>query len=39
MRRRPPYHFTMLSVSDHPRPDCQKKDVEADTIHCMFVTQ
>jgi hypothetical protein len=39
MRWRPPYHFTMQSVSDHPRPDCKEKDVEADDLHSLFPTQ
>ncbi len=39
MRWRPPYQFTMLSASDHPRPDCKEKDIEADDLHSLFLAQ
>jgi hypothetical protein len=36
VRWRPPYHFTMVSVSDQPSPDCTERDPEADEPRSLF---
>jgi hypothetical protein len=36
VRWRPPYHFTMVSVSDRPQPDCTEIDREADLPRSLF---
>ena len=36
VRWRPPYRFTMVSVSDRPSPDCTEKDPEADEARSLF---
>lgn len=36
IRWRPPYHFTMMSVSDRPSPDCKEEDREADEARSLF---
>jgi len=38
IRWRPPYHFTMVSASDHPSPDCKEEDREADEPRSLFET-
>jgi hypothetical protein len=39
IRWRPPYHFTMMSVNDHPRPDCTEIDRQADRPLPLFPVQ
>lgn len=39
VRWRPPYHFTMVEVSQHRWPRCTEKDPEADTWRTLFSTQ
>lgn len=39
VRWRPPYHFTMVSVSDKPWPRCTQEDPEADEWRTLFSTQ
>lgn len=36
IRWRPPYHFTMVSISDRPSPDCKEEDREADEPRSLF---
>ena len=36
VRWRPPYHFTMVNVSDQPWPGCKQEDPEADEWRTMF---
>ena len=36
VRWRPPYRFTMVSVSDHPQPGCTEQDPEADEPRSPF---
>jgi hypothetical protein len=36
VRWRPPFHFTMVDVSDHPWPGCTQEDPEADEWRTMF---
>lgn len=33
---RPPYHFSMVGISDHSWPNCVKEDPEADQFRTMF---
>ncbi len=39
VRWRPPYHFTMMSISDKPWPRCTQEDPEADEWRTLFSTQ
>jgi hypothetical protein len=39
IRWRPPYHFTMVSVSGLPSPDCTEEDREADEPRSLFSLQ
>ena len=39
VRWRPPYHFTMVNISDGPWPRCTQQDREADTWRTLFPTQ
>jgi len=39
IRWRPPYHFTMVDVSEHPWPDCAEEDREADEPRTLFPAQ
>jgi hypothetical protein len=39
VRCRPPYHFTMVNISDKPWPRCTEKDPEADAWRTLFATQ
>jgi hypothetical protein len=36
MRWRPPYHFSMVGVSEHPWPNCAEKDRQADEFRTLF---
>jgi hypothetical protein len=37
VRWRPPYHFTMVEVSGHPKPACTEEDREADEPRTLFL--
>ena len=37
VRWRPPYHFTMVEISDHPKPGCTEEDKEADEPRTLFL--
>ena len=37
IRWRPPYHFTMVDVSEYPWPDCSEEDREADEPRTLFL--
>jgi hypothetical protein len=39
IRWRPPYHFTMVSVSATPWPRCTEKDADADAWRTLFASQ
>jgi len=39
VRWRPPYHFTMLAISDHPKRGCNERDPEADEPRTLFPIQ
>jgi hypothetical protein len=39
VRWRPPYHFTMVDISDTPWPRCTEKDPDADAWRTLFATQ
>jgi hypothetical protein len=39
VRWRPPYHFTMMDISDKPWPRCTQEDREADEWRTLFNTQ
>jgi hypothetical protein len=39
VRWRPPYHFTMMNVSDKPWPLCNKPDPQADEWRTLFSSQ
>jgi predicted nucleotidyltransferase len=39
VRWRPPYHFTMVNVSDKPWPRCTQEDRQADEWRTLFSTQ
>lgn len=39
VRWRPPYHFTMVSISDKTWPRCSEKDLDADAWRTLFATQ
>jgi hypothetical protein len=36
VRWRPPFHFSMVNISDHPWPDCTAKDPQADEPRTRF---
>jgi hypothetical protein len=36
VRWRPPYHFSLLGSSDHPRADCTEADPDADAFRTLF---
>ena len=36
IRWRPPYHFSMVGVSEQPWPNCTEKDPEADEFRTLF---
>jgi len=39
IRWRPPYRFTMVSISDHASPECREIDPEADKPRSLFSPQ
>ena len=39
VRWRPPYHLTMVNISDKPWPRCTQEDPEADEWRTLFSTQ
>lgn len=39
IRWRPPYRFSMISIADHPWPDCTERDREADEPRSLFPDQ
>ena len=39
VRWRPPYHFTMVNISDKPWPRCTQEDPQADEWRTLFSTQ
>ena len=37
VRWKPPFHFSMIEVSDHPKPGCTEGDKEADEPRTLFL--